>query len=279
MIRGYMLFTADTPLIGLDPHPAYAPEPATEAFGANVWARLYNVDPDRSKLEREALEDLEAARRAVGEGDLEDWSDEPDLVFQVSVSDQGDLRVMDPDRPDLMAQYTPEQVYGAFGMTPPEPLPDQRDVAWSLIREQLDGLAGLMLAADLDRAETEFLHEDGIAGLQDIYLFGHDGEPVDLTMSHVSNEFPLPPLVSRTEFGRVSLIPLDGVGPLRDVADAVFGSLCEFVLDDPEAVIDRIRIRLSSDGELRVETDSFVNRTWAPPGPDGPDPEDDTPGL
>jgi hypothetical protein len=131
----------------------------------------------------------------------------------------------------------------------------------------------------LDRAETEYLQEDGIAGLQDINLFGFDDVPIDQLQDPGQGEYPLPPLVSRTEHGRVSLIPLDGSGTLRDVADAVFESLSEFVLDDPEAVIDRIRIRLGSDADLSVETDAFVQQAWTPPASDQPSPDDETPGL
>ena len=279
MFMGYMLFAADTPLIGLDPHPGYAPEEAPEAYGASVWARLYQVKPDRDELEREALVDLEVMRDAVEEGDLEDCSDEPDEVFPVTVSDAGVLTVMDPEGEYVMAEYTPADVYGAFGMMPPTVLPDQRAEAWGLIREQLDGLAGLLRVNGLDRAETEYLQEDGIAGLQDINLFRHDDVPVDQLQDPGQGEYPLPPLVSRTEHGRVSLIPLDGSGTLRDVADAVFGSLSEFVLDDPEAVIDRIRIRLGSDADLSVETDAFVQQAWTPPASDQPAPDDETPGL
>lgn len=281
-----MLFAADTPLIGLDPHPAYAPEEAPEAYGASVWARLYHVKPDRAELEREAQEDLEAARDAVEAGDLEDWSEEPDEVFPVSVSDAGVLTVMDPEGEYVMAEYTPADVYGAFGMRCPEVLRDQRAEAWGLIREQLDGLAGLLSANGVDRAETEYLQEDGIAGLQDVNFFGYDDVPVERTRDQEEAEYPLPPLVSRTEHGRVALIPLNGTGTLRDVADAVFGSLSEFVLDDPNGTVDRVRIRLNADGGYLVETDAIRTNAWLPPAvdaaleadaPSGADEE--TPGL
>lgn len=284
MLRGYMLFAADTPLIGLDPHPAYAPEEAPEAYGARVWARLYHVKPDRAELERDALEDLEAARDAVEAGDLEDWSEAPDEVFPVSVSDAGVLTVMDPEGSYVMAEYTPADVYGAFGMGCPGVLRDQRAEAWGLIREQLDGLAGLLRANGLDRAETEYLQEDGIAGLQDVNLFGHDDVPIDISERSGREDYPLPPLISRNAYGRVTLIPMNGVGTLRDVADAVFGSLSEFVLDDPDATVDRVRIRLQADGGYQVETDAMRTETWLPPAvedalnADRPAPDDDTPG-
>lgn len=275
MMKGYMLFAADTPIIGLDPHPAYAPEEAPEAYGAAVWARLYHVSPDRAELEREALEDLAAARDAVEAGDLEDWSEEPDEVFPVTVSDTGVLTVMDPDGRYVMREYAPADVYGAFGMRCPEVLPDQRAEAWGLIREQLDGLAELLRAAGVNLAEAEYLQEDGIAGLQDVLLIGPDGDPVS---PERMGEFPLPALVSSNEHGRVTLVPLNGTGTLRDMADAVFESVAEFVLNDPEAVIDRIQIRLGADGALSVETDAFVTRTWSPPGSEATRPDDEPTG-
>jgi hypothetical protein len=270
MVKGYMLFAADTPIVGLDPHPAYAPDPAPEAFGAAVWARLYHVSPDRSELEQEAQDDLQAARDAVEEGDLEDCAEEPDEVFPVVVSDEGVLTVMDPEGQYEMAQYTPEQVFGAFGMAAPVVLPDQKAEAWALIQDQLDGIAGLLQAAGIDRVEAEFLQEDGIAGLQDVFFFG----PGDIPLEADDRDFPLPPLVSSSEFGRTKLVPLDGAGDLSEVTDAVFTSLCELVLNDPEAIIDRIEIRLQASGTLSVTTEAFAARVWSPPSVDKTPSED-----
>ena len=266
MVRGYMLFAADTPLIGLDPHPAYAPDEAPDAFGADVWARLYHVSPDRAGLEREALEDLEAARQAVEEGDLEDWSDEPDEVFPVTVSDAGVLTVMDPDGQYVMAEYSPADVYGAFGMSCPEVLPDQRAAAWALVRDHLDGLAAQFGAFGVACVETEYLQEDGIAGLQEIAFISADGAPIDAD----TGSLQLPPVVSRGEHGQVRLVPVEGPGTLAELAETVFESVAECVLNDPGAVIDRIGIRLSADGSLTVETEGQVVRPWTPPAATAP---------
>lgn len=275
MIKGFMLFAADTPIIGLDPHPAYAPDAVPEAFGAATWARLYHVNTDRGELEREAQEDLQAARDAVDEGDLEDCSEEPDEVFPVSVSDGGVLTVMDPDGNYVMAEYTPEQVYGAFGMTAPEVLPDQRAAAWAVIRGQMDALAALFADHQVARVETEYLLEDGIAGLQEVILLSSDGDRMDAGVgSH-----PFWPLVSRSEQGRMCLLPLDGTGTLRDVTETIFENLCEFILYDPDAVIDRIILRLGADGALNVETEGARLATWAPPATVAAGPGDDAPGL
>lgn len=272
MVNGYMLFAADTPIVGLDPHPAYAPDAAPEAFGAVVWARLYHVNPDRTELEREALEDLQAARDAVEAGDLEDWSEEPDEVFPVTVSETGVLTVMDPDGQYVMAEYAPADVYGAFGMSCPEVLPDQRAEAWAVIRSQLEALAGQLRKAGAERVETEYLLEDGIAGLQDLRAYAADGAEVETDFEAGQ----LPPLVFRSEFGKLTLAPNEGQGSFNEHAEIVFESLAEFILDEPGRVVDRIGIRLASDGTFGVEVDSAVTFTWTPPGGE-PAPHEDGP--
>jgi len=270
-----MLIAADTPIIGLDPHPAYAPETAPEAFGASLWARLYHVSSDRSNLEKEAQDDLQAARDAVEEEDLEDCSEVADEVFPVSVSDAGVLTVMDPGGNHVMAEYTPEQVYGAFGMTTPDVLPDQRAAAWQVICAQIDALAALLMEHRVARVQTEYLLQDGIAGLQEVILLSSDGDRVDAD----TGDHPFWPLVSRSEHGRMCLLGLDGTGTLGDVTETVFENICEFVLDDPDAVIDRIILRLGADGALNVETEGNRIANWAPPTTVPVGPGDDAPGL
>jgi hypothetical protein len=275
MIKGYLLITADTPLIGIDPHPAHAPDPAPEAFGATVWARLYHVGQDRQAMERKAQGDLQARRDAGEDGGPEDSHEEPDDVLPVTVSDAGVLTIMDPNSRFERGVLTPGQVYGAFGMSCPIVLPDQRAEAWALIRDQLDGLAGLLRAAGVDRVEAEFLQEDGIAGLQDVLLFGPDDIPLEAD----DREFPLPPLVSSNDFGRTKPVPLDGTGDLTEVTDAVFTSLSELVLNDPDAVVDRIEIRLDASGTLSVRTEAIATQVWTPPEGVGTRPDEDGPGL
>lgn len=275
MIRGYLLISADTPLVGIAPHPAHAPDPAPEAFGAAVWARLYHVGQDRQAMERDAQGEPQARRDAGEDGGPEDSHEEPDDVFPVTVSDAGVLTIMDRDGLFEIGVLTSGQIYGAFGMAAPLVLPDQRAEAWALIRDQLDGLAGLLQAAGVDRVEAEFLQEDGIAGLQDVLLFGPD----DIPQEADDREFPLPPLVSSNEFGRTKLVPLDGTGDLTEVTDAVFTSLSELVLNDPDAVVDRIEIRLDASGTLSVMTEAIATQAWTPPEEVGTRPDGDGPGL
>lgn len=275
MRKGYMSFLTEAPIIGLDPHPAYAPDTAPEASGAHVWSRLYHLNTDRAELEREAREDLEARRDAYECGDMEDFDEETDIILPVTVSDDGLLTVMDPDGGFVLREYTPADLYGAFGMSCPEVLSNQRAEAWAVIRSQLDTLAGHLRTAGAESLETEYLLEDGIAGLQEILAVRLDGCEADLDIEAGL----IPPLVSRSEFGRMILFPSGGDGTLRDHAEAVFESLAEMVLDDPDLVVDRIGIRLSADGILSVETESSAVRRWEPPvvettrqddSPDGP---------
>jgi hypothetical protein len=126
---GWMLFAADTPLIGLDPHPAYAPDPP-ERTGAEGWLEAYHVFETRDAAEAVAREDFAAALDAVEEGDLSDWADENDWVCKVRVDAQGRLEVFagDGDATPFRV-YMPHEVFGAFGMswTPAPEGPDLSD--------------------------------------------------------------------------------------------------------------------------------------------------------
>lgn len=128
-----MLFAADTPLIGLDPHPAYAPNPP-ERTGAAGWLDAYNVFETRDAAEASARDDLAAARDAVGDGDLSDWADDADWACKVRVDAQGRLEVYaDDGDANPFRVYLPHEVFEAFGMnwTPQtegrEPQDDSRD--------------------------------------------------------------------------------------------------------------------------------------------------------
>jgi hypothetical protein len=273
MLKGYMSFLAEAPIIGLDPHPAYAPDPAPEAYGAHVWARLYHVEKDKADLEREAQEDLEARRDAYELGDMEDFDEETDQIFPVTVSDSGTLTVMDPDGSFVLREYTPPDIYRAFGMSCPEVLADQRAEAWAVIRSQLEALAEQLRTAGAERVETEYLLEDGIAGLQELRAYAADGAEVETDFEAGQ----LPPLVFRSEFGKLTLAPNAGQGSLNEHAEIVFESLAELILDEPGRVVDRIGIRLASDGTFGVEVDSVVTGMWTPPGGE-PAPDEDGPG-
>ena len=75
------------------------------------------------------------------------------------------------------------------------------------------------------------------------------------------------------------LIPFEGTGTLGEVTETVFENLCEFVLDHPGAVVDRIIIRLGADGALNLETEGPCVAIWTPPATAPAEPGDDVPGL
>lgn len=118
---GYMAFRSDAPLIGLDPHPGWAPQDNPSTKDAAGWFEAYGCCPDKKEVETEVGEDYVARLIAVEEGDLED-ADDPDVIFPVVVHDDGRLEVFQENPRHLIADYTVEQIYDAFGMTVPTPL-------------------------------------------------------------------------------------------------------------------------------------------------------------
>jgi hypothetical protein len=118
--QGWMAFSPEAPIIGLDPHPAYAPDAPRLPRNEEDWAETYHVGPSRDDLEAEAREDLESRLAAVEEGDLEDTEEEADVILPVAVGSDGSLIVLDIDRRFEVARYTAEQLFGAFGMEAPK---------------------------------------------------------------------------------------------------------------------------------------------------------------
>lgn len=120
-ITAFMAFMADAPLIGLDPHPGYSPDPNIESFDANGYFKALGASLTRDEVLAEIKEDREAALQAYDAGDLEDVA-EPDVVYQVVIHDDGTVQVFDADHPDSeVARYTMARIYWAFGMEMPQP--------------------------------------------------------------------------------------------------------------------------------------------------------------
>ena len=119
IVHGWLVFSADVPLCGLDPHPAYAPEALTDApVSATGWAEAIGVLPTREAAETEILDDLETVAQAVGRGDVSDDGAEQDFALPVSVDAHGILSVFS-DGVEI-ARYTPEILWqDGYGMTPP----------------------------------------------------------------------------------------------------------------------------------------------------------------
>lgn len=116
----YMAFCFDAPFIGLDPHPACAPDRAIESFDAEGYAKALHAVPTREALQNEIEDDFEAALDAYKDGYLEDVG-EMDVVHRVRITDDGIIAIFDTDMTDIpFATHTVAEVYEAFGMTMPE---------------------------------------------------------------------------------------------------------------------------------------------------------------
>lgn len=107
--HGFMAFMAQSPIVGLDPQPSWAPQETTPTpTTAQAWAEeIYQAHADLADALIEAEEDS---------ADVEDT----DTVFPVCVHDDGTLVVFDGTNPAPWRTYTAADVFGAFGMRAPE---------------------------------------------------------------------------------------------------------------------------------------------------------------
>ena len=114
----YMGFAADAPMVGLDPHPAWAPQETISSFDAKGYAEALGAYETRA----EALLDLgahnEALQEAVEAGDLED-AEEMDDIFRVEIHDDGRIDVWHEDPDYVFASCTMAEIYDAYGMKMP----------------------------------------------------------------------------------------------------------------------------------------------------------------
>lgn len=120
----YLAFYAEPPIIGLDPHPAYAPEEQIQTFDAEGYARALGAHENRAELEAIVMEDHEGTLEAVDDGDLAD-ADEPDEIYEVTFHDDGRIEVIHDNPRYVIAEFTIADVYGAYGMKMPSQ-PQQR---------------------------------------------------------------------------------------------------------------------------------------------------------
>lgn len=125
MKSGYMAFLVDAPMVGLDPHPAYAPQDNITRFDAGGYFEALGAEVDKGVLEKMLAEDTQAQEQAVANGDLEDMG-EPDIIFDVDVYDDGMVEIFyrhieggEVVSRDLLRRYSVAQVYDTFGMTMP----------------------------------------------------------------------------------------------------------------------------------------------------------------
>lgn len=116
--KAYMAFAADTPMVGLDPHPAYAPQDVISKFDADGYFEALGAYDQRDEIVKECQADHEARLEAVENGDLED-ADEPDEVFEVAIHDCGRVQVFHSEPRYVIATYEMNEIYDAFGMEMP----------------------------------------------------------------------------------------------------------------------------------------------------------------
>lgn len=121
---GYLLVMAEPPMVGLDPHPAYAPNIETWPFHENgmteVWAEVYHLNTSELSAGQEAMEDHQAALEAVEIGDMEDTGP-ADEVMPVFVTEDGAIEFVDFQTGDIMIRHEMADIFEeGFGMTPPD---------------------------------------------------------------------------------------------------------------------------------------------------------------
>lgn len=114
----FMAFMAEAPIVGLDPHPGWAPDEAIESFDAEGYAKALGAYDDRAKIEAEIAADHNAREDAVEAGDMDDC-DEADSIFEIEVHDDGRIDVIHDDPRYVFASFTIREVYETFGMTMP----------------------------------------------------------------------------------------------------------------------------------------------------------------
>ena len=117
----YLAFMSDSPMIGLNPQPSWAPEEKIKSFDADGYIEALGATTDRAKLDQDVKEDLEARLQAVADGDMED-ADDIDDIFEIAVHDDGRIEVIHSEPRYTFAEFTISQVYEAYGMTMPEPI-------------------------------------------------------------------------------------------------------------------------------------------------------------
>jgi hypothetical protein len=106
----YMLFSPESPLVGLRDHPAFAPQPAPETFDAEGWAAAYNAFETQEAADAELASNKATEADACESEDDDDLEDETDITMRVGVCDDGDLVILS-DEDEEIARYTAKQIY------------------------------------------------------------------------------------------------------------------------------------------------------------------------
>lgn len=116
----YLAFLSESPMVGLDPHPSWSPQPVITSFDAKGYAEALGAYDDHAELVKDVTEDHQARLDAVEEGDLED-ADESDDICEICIHDDGRIDIIDIKSRMIFRTYTIREVYEAFGMEMPSP--------------------------------------------------------------------------------------------------------------------------------------------------------------
>lgn len=116
--NGFMIFLSDTPIVGIDPHPASAPNGSNKADPLAAWKERYAVFETEAEAQTCIDEDFESRKLEAEEDEEMEVGDEPDeLVLPVHVHADGRLDVFDDAAAtEPFVSHSPEQICEAYGM-------------------------------------------------------------------------------------------------------------------------------------------------------------------
>lgn len=118
----WLLITTEPPLVGIDPHPAYAPQDPIDQPGLSPigqWLEIYGAHDSLIEAEEEIAEDLEMRQQAVAEGDLSDEGPE-DVAVPVFVTEDGAIEFIDLGSGEIFKRHEAKDIHEkGFGMQVP----------------------------------------------------------------------------------------------------------------------------------------------------------------
>jgi hypothetical protein len=116
----FMAFCSEAPLVGLDPHPGWAPQEEISSYDATGYFEALGAYETLAAAKEDIQSDYDARLQAVEDGDLED-ADEADQIFEVTIHDDGRVEVIHDTPRYVFATFTIKEAYEAFGMEMPTP--------------------------------------------------------------------------------------------------------------------------------------------------------------
>ena len=118
----WLLITTEPPLVGIDPHPAYAPQDPLDQAGLSPigqWLEIYGAHDTLWEAQIVIAEDLEMRRQAVAVGDLSDEGPE-DVAVPVFVTEDGAIDFIDLGSGETFKRHEAKDIHEkGFGMQAP----------------------------------------------------------------------------------------------------------------------------------------------------------------